>query len=108
MREHTESERRLLEKSPGARQAFENFEVLAQLGATLRAVRQEAGMSQQRLQAVVGVDQADISRLENGATDREPNLGMLRRIANATGYRVVIGLQKVDEAAGNPRFLVEL
>lgn len=108
MRKHTESERLLLEQSSSARDAFENAQLLEELGVMLRALRHEAGMSQQQLQAITGVHQADISRMENGAMDREPNLAMLRKIANATGYRVVIGLRKVDAKDVRPRFEVEI
>jgi len=54
------------------------------LGECLRAAREQAGMSQRKLAREVGVDNAYVFRLENGAK-RDPSADLLQRIADATG-----------------------
>lgn len=50
-------------------------------GANLRAVRLEAGLSQQRLGSACRLHRTEISLLERGA--REPRLGTVVRLARA-------------------------
>ncbi|WP_084162437.1 helix-turn-helix domain-containing protein [Paraburkholderia bannensis] len=56
---------------------------LAAIGATVRAHRQERGVSQETLAHVTGIDRSHMGRIERG----ERNLSILNliRIANALG-----------------------
>ena len=107
MREHTESEKRLL-ADPDARNAYDNYEVLTKLGNALRELRLEARLSQQQLQALSGVNQADISRVEQGAMERGPSLAVVRKIASSLGFQVTLSLRKQDDETGSSRVTLEL
>ena len=45
--------------------------------------RKESGLTQKELATRTGVDQADISKLENGS--RNPSLNLLKRLADGMG-----------------------
>lgn len=71
---------------------FEAFDVLQEIGRLTKEARLEAHLSQEDLQRVSGIDQADISRVESGAMELGPTVLTLVRLAHATGRRLVIGL----------------
>lgn len=54
----------------------------------IAAARKEQGLTQKELAARTGLDQADISKLENGT--RNPTLGMLKRLADGLGFSLKI------------------
>lgn len=58
-----------------------------QLGANLRRLRQEAGITQMELALRIGMDTAEISRLELG--NRDPRLSTLARVARGLDRTVV-------------------
>jgi transcriptional regulator with XRE-family HTH domain len=68
-----------------------------QLGAAIRARRQEAGMSTARLASAIGVSRSLISQVERGLTS--PSITTLRKIAAALGVPVVALF--AGEAAGS-------
>jgi transcriptional regulator with XRE-family HTH domain len=55
----------------------------AQFGATLRRLREAAGLTQEQLGARCGMDLSAVSRLERG--HRNPRLSTLVRLAGALG-----------------------
>lgn len=95
----TALERRALE-DPDVRFGYDNYDLLRQLGTFLREMRTDQDLSQKALEALSGIPQADISRLESGAMERGPTLLTLVHLAHATGKRLVIGLQEPAAAAG--------
>ncbi len=94
-RELTALEARALE-DPDVRFGFDNYEVLRSLGEFVREMR-GSEMSQSSLQALSGIPQADISRIESGSMERGPTLLTLVRLARATGKQLVLGLRDVKE-----------
>lgn len=54
---------------------------LLDFGANLRAYREEAGLTQEELGAIAGIQMADISRLESGL--RDARLTTVFRLAQA-------------------------
>lgn len=80
-------------RDPDVKFGFDNYEVLQQVGALVREMRTEVGLSQAALQEASGVGQAEISRLESGAMERGPSLLTLVRLAHAAGKRLVIGIE---------------
>lgn len=60
----------------------------AQLGAQLAAARRARGLTQPDLSALTGIQQAEISRIENGAGN--PTAATLLRLADALGQRVTL------------------
>ena len=72
---------------------FDNYDVLKQVGALVREMRQAGGLSQTNLQQLSGIPQADISRVESGTMERGPSLLTLVRLAHAAGKRLVIGIE---------------
>jgi DNA-binding XRE family transcriptional regulator len=65
----------------------------------LIALRQERGLSQRALAALVGVKQPVIARIESGKA-RNLELKTVVRIATALGARVKISLEKSESEAG--------
>lgn len=61
---------------------------------TLVAVRKEQNMTQLELAKVTGINQADISKLENGT--RNPSLNMLKKLAE--GLRMQLKIEFIPMA----------
>lgn len=59
-----------------------------------RRRREEAGLSQTDLAAILGVSQARISKLENAEAPRGPSLEVLARIAEACGGELILGFRR--------------
>jgi transcriptional regulator with XRE-family HTH domain len=107
MRKRTPAEQAALE-DPDVKFGYDNYDLLTKVGELLRGMRQEAGLSQEQLQQVSGIDQADISRVERGVAERGPSLALITRMAHASGYSLVLSLRKQDAAPGNGELMVEL
>ena len=97
MREKTASEMAVL-ATPEGKLGYDNYQLLNQVGRLLREMRREAGLSQQTLQELSGVDQAEISRSESATMGRGPSLITIARMAHAAGYSVTLGVRKRGEA----------
>jgi transcriptional regulator with XRE-family HTH domain len=65
------------------------------VGATLRATRAQAGLTQAELAARAGTSQATLSAYENGS--KEPSLATFERVLRAAGARLA-----VERAAPRP------
>ena len=62
----------------------ENHEIdKEKFGAFLARLRKEKGLTQKELAERTGINQADISKLENGT--RNPSLKLLKRLADGMG-----------------------
>ncbi len=70
-------------------------EALEELGAAVRDARQRAGLSQRDLEALSGVDQSSISRMERG---RVPGMRLdkLARVAMVLGGLLLVPVDPVD------------
>jgi ribosome-binding protein aMBF1 (putative translation factor) len=66
------------------------------IGERVRAQRERCGLTQAELARRMGVTQPTIARLEAGGTT--PNMGTLRRIAEALGLELVIDFREVTAA----------
>lgn len=67
----------------------------------LKASREKAGLTLADVSARCGIDQAALSRLENGRT-RNPTLDTLWRYAAAVGKRLVLTAEDVQDARAVP------
>lgn len=56
---------------------------MSQIGKTVRALREERGITQEELAAAMGVQQAQISHIEHGV--RAPSLKVAIKLANFFG-----------------------
>ena len=65
----------------------------SELGAMLRAAREEAGLSLADVARKVAISEIDAAQIEKGC---DMTLGLLHRYANALGRRVEIGLSDVS------------
>lgn len=59
-------------------------------GQTIRRARKAAGLTQSALAELAGTRQGAISAYENGR--RDPTVGTLRRLLNAAGYELELGV----------------
>lgn len=60
-----------------------NFDISGGFGAALYQARLQAGITQQQLEGVTGINQADISRIERGFSN--PSISTLKRLAVGLG-----------------------
>lgn len=73
------------------------------VGYLLLTLRELAGLSQRKLARLGGTSQGAITRVETGA--HTPSLPSLIRLANAAGFRLVLGLASPDLAEADPALL---
>ncbi len=59
-------------------------------GQTIRRARKAAGLTQSALAELAGTRQGAVSAYENGR--RDPTVGTLRRLLNATGHELELGM----------------
>ena len=64
-----------------------NINILARLGRNLQAARRSAGLTQQELADLAGVDLTILDQIERGCQD--PGLNLLDDLANAVGCAAV-------------------
>ena len=69
-------------------------------GYLVLVVRELTGMSQRVLARSIGTSQPTLATLETG--NRTPTLRTLMRVADATGFELVIGLRRPNNPAPNP------
>ena len=69
-------------------------------GYLILVVRELTGMSQRVLARSIGTSQPTLATLETG--NRTPTLRTLMRVADATGFELVIGLRRPNNPAPNP------
>lgn len=67
-------------------------------GALMRALRQRAGKTQEEMAEQLNVDQATISRVENGR--QEPGINMIDRWGQITKSKEVIAVYLLDSIGG--------
>jgi hypothetical protein len=95
LRDSGEIDGRTYEKANRLRQAGApavDPEILAELGGTLRRVRECAGLSLADMTARSGIDAPALSRLENGQNPN-PTLATLTRYAQALGKHILWSLE---------------
>jgi putative transcriptional regulator len=66
---------------------------MAMLGSTIRRIRLEQGLSQERLALRAGTRQATISRLERGL--EEPSLARFAELMGVMGHRVELTIERL-------------
>jgi ribosome-binding protein aMBF1 (putative translation factor) len=77
-------------KDPAFRRAWEARQVVAELAMAVRRMREEAGLTQAQLAALIGVKQPMIARVERGSDPRTPRWDVLRRVGLALGRQLVL------------------
>ena len=77
-------------EDPEFRRAWESRMVVAELAMAVRRMREEAGLTQAQLAALIGVKQPMIARLERGTDPRTPRWDVLRRVGLALGRQLVL------------------
>lgn len=88
-------------KSPGLKKRVETLVEQMSIEQDLISLREERGLSQRALAALVGVTQPVIARIESGKA-KNLELKTVVRIATALGARVQIGLERT-ESHGRPK-----
>ena len=75
-------------KDENFKKEYEQIQPEMEIIKTLVAARKEQNMTQSDLAKVTGINQADISKLENG--NRNPSLNMLKKLAEGLGMQLKI------------------
>jgi transcriptional regulator with XRE-family HTH domain len=82
---------------PGAAEAYDATRRAFELGATVRAMREQRGWTQVRLAEAAGMTQSALARFEAGGT--VPTLALLERIAHAFHAELVVRFDETTPAA---------
>lgn len=77
---------------PGYRESFELHYPYHDVSLAIAGVRSDLDMTQTEFGALVGIPQSTVARLESG--QQNPSVGMLKRIARATGTELVIEFRR--------------
>ncbi len=83
-------------KEPGFKKGYDALEEEFALVNMLIDARIKARLSQAELAERMGTSQSTVARLEGGAA--KPTLSTLERFAKATGMRVRVSLEPVEQA----------
>ncbi len=75
-------------ENPEFKKEWDALETEAQIMHEMVKARLEAGMTQKQLSEKTGINQSNLSRIENG--DGNPSVATLERIASALGKKVSI------------------
>lgn len=75
-------------KDPEVKKEYDALDPEFQLVREMIKARHEAGLTQQELAERTGIQQANISRIENG--NGNPSLATLTKIANGMGKKLII------------------
>ena len=75
-------------KDENFRREYEKIQPEMEIIKALIDARKEQNLTQSELAALTGINQADISRLENG--NRNPSLNMLKKLADGLGMTLQI------------------
>lgn len=73
------------------------MEVRKRIGANVRRLREEKGLSQEKFGFESGIDPTYVSGIERGA--RNPTATIIEKIANALGVPAHVLLMEPDESA---------
>ncbi len=79
-------------KEPGFKKAWRELDAEFELLESMLAMRERAGMSQQRLAEMIGTQQPALSRLERGGF-KKASIATLSKIADALDARLVVRLE---------------
>ena len=83
-------------KDENFKKEYEQIQPEMEIIKTLVAARKEQNMTQSDLAKVTGINQADISKLENG--NRNPSLNMLKKLAEGLGMYLKIEFVPMPKA----------
>ncbi len=83
-------------KDENFKKEYEQIQPEMEIIKTLVAARKEQNMTQSDLAKVTGINQADISKLENG--NRNPSLNMLKKLAEGLGMCLKIEFVPMPKA----------
>ena len=75
-------------QDPGFRKAYLSDQQEMEVAYTLIRARSSAKLSQKELAERTGINQSDISKLENGT--RNPSVALLKRLAEGMGMQLKI------------------
>ena len=77
---------------PGFKEGFDELFPYHDLSLEIGTLRADLDMTQTEFGQLVGVPQSTVARLESG--QQNPSVGMLKRIAQATGTELVIQFRR--------------
>ena len=75
-------------KNPNFKAEYDSLKPEYEIIQSIIDARKARNMTQLKLAEITGINQADISKIENGNSN--PTLNMLKRIADGLGYEVHI------------------
>jgi transcriptional regulator with XRE-family HTH domain len=93
-------------KDPEFRFHYEQRKLVHEVAIAVRAMRKQAGLTQAKLAAAVGVSQPMIAKVEKGIEQRAPRWEMIGRIYIALGKQMRLSFFDADEKPA--RHLVEI
>ena len=88
---------------PIAKDAYREQVRIVRLGQLLRRARRARSMSQENMAKLSGIDQGDLSRIENGEGERGPTLETLVKYAHALDLDLLVALTDKPARADSAR-----
>lgn len=85
-------------KNRETRAHFEQRKLVHEVAVAVRAMREQAGLTQAQLARMIGASQPMIARMEKGLDQRTPRWETLRKIAVALGRQMKLSFVKDDDA----------
>jgi DNA-binding XRE family transcriptional regulator len=79
--------------TPEARQGYVEGEAAQRAADLIREMRKQRGLSQAELARNMNVEASRIGELERGVGRYGPTLGKLEQVANACGFKLVVGFE---------------
>ena len=86
-------------KNEEFRKEYENIQPEMEIIRALAEARKEQHLTQAELAKLTGINQADISKLENG--NRNPSLNMLKKLAAGLGMTLKIEFVPLNSTSTN-------
>ena len=75
--------------------AVESYDVFGEIREAILSIRRENHLTQKELAEKAGITQANLSNIEKGIS--KPSIDSLKKIADATGTRLVIDFKNREE-----------
>lgn len=86
-------------RDPGFRTHYEQRRLVHDVAIAVRSMREDAGLTQAQLAAIVGTSQPSIARMEKGLDQRTPRWETLHKIARALGKNLRFSFEDADDGS---------
>lgn len=87
-------------KDKKTRKEYEKLESWREILKAIIEARQKNNVTQEKLSKLTGINQSELSKIENG--NRNPSISILQRIADALSMKLEIRFIPIKKGTSNP------